>query len=173
MPAIDRLKNYDKHDLDLEKFDAMFSHTYTPDSMDATNEFSMFAGQMSILNQITSESCKEIFYNSLNDAEIPDEVMRRLQTRDVLKQLIEESCSAADYRGMKVKGTRALENQLVTFRRWCNENPPDAEIGEDSGKHADVILSVSTGKRKTRTVSMTQTKYTSTVDRIHNTFKMG
>ena len=88
-----------------------------------------------------------------------------------MKELIEESCSAADYRGMK--GTRALGEQLVTFRQWCNENIPDEGMGEDNEGHADVILSVSTGKLKARTVPMTQIKYTSTLDQIHNTFKMG
>ena len=53
----------------------------------------MSAEQMSFLNQITSDSCKKIFDTSLNDAKIPDKVMKGLQTRDVLKQLIEESCS--------------------------------------------------------------------------------
>ena len=97
LQAIDCLKNYDKQDIDLDQFDAMFSQTYTPDSMNANEEFLMFAEQMTFLNQITSESCKEIFDTSLNeDAEIPDEVMEGLQTRDVLKQLIEESCSAAE-----------------------------------------------------------------------------
>ena len=41
--------------------------------------------------------------------------MRGLKTKDVLKQLIEESCFAADYRGMK--GTRAFEKELITFRQ--------------------------------------------------------
>ena len=39
LPAIDCLKNYDRQDLDLNKFDAMFSYTYTPDSTSATDEF--------------------------------------------------------------------------------------------------------------------------------------
>ena len=56
LPAIDCLENYNTQDLDLDKFDAMFSNTYTPDSMNTTNDFSMCAEQMIFLNQITSES---------------------------------------------------------------------------------------------------------------------
>ena len=113
LPAIDCLKNYDKQDLDLEKNDVMSSNTYTPELMSATYEFSMIAEQMSFLNQIGSDSCREIFDASLNDAKIPDKVIKGLQTRDVLKQLIEESCNADAYRDMK--GRRAFEKQLVDF----------------------------------------------------------
>ena len=174
-PAIDRLKNYDKQDLDLDKFDAMFSNTYTPDSMSTQDEFSMFAEQMSFLNQMTSDSCEEIFDASLNDADIPDEVMKSLHTRDVLKQFIEESCSAADYRGMK--GRRAFAKHLVDFRQWCNENPPDEDIMTNNEGNADSTVDVTTDgsqrKWKSRTVPMTQTKYTSVIERIHNTAHMG
>ena len=69
LPAIDCLKNYDRQDLDLDKFDAMFSQTYTLDSMDDSAEFLMFAEQMNFLNQITTDSCKEKFGTSLNDSE--------------------------------------------------------------------------------------------------------
>ena len=162
LPAIDRLKNHNKEDIDFDQFDAMFNQTYTPDSIDANKEFSMFVEQMNFLNQTTTESCKETFDTSLNDSEIPNEVMRGLQTRDVLNQLTEESCAADDYRG--IEGTRALEEQLVSFRQQCNENPPGEGMGEDSEGHTDVILNVSTGRRKATTAPMTQTKYTSTVD---------
>ena len=172
LPAIDRLKNYDKQDLDLEKFDAMFTSTYTPDSMSTQDEFSMFNEQMSYLNQTTSGSCEEIFDASLNDADIPDEAMKSLHTRDVLKQFIEESCTAADYRGMK--GRRALEERLVDFRQWCNENPPDEDIRTNSeGDAKDMTTDGSQRKRKLKMVPMTQSKYTSGIDRIHNTAHMG
>ena len=63
----------------------MFSNTYTPDSMSTEDESTMFAEQMSSLNQITSDSCEENFDTLPNDAEVPDEVMKTLQTRDVLE----------------------------------------------------------------------------------------
>ena len=65
LPALDRLKNYEKQDFDLDKFDAMFSSTYTPDSMNTQDEFSMFAEQMSFLNQVTSNACNDVFNASL------------------------------------------------------------------------------------------------------------
>ena len=177
LPAIDRLKNYDKQDFDLEKIDAMFTNTYTPDSMSTQDELSMFNEQMSFLNQMTSESCEEIFDASLNDADIPDEAMKSLHTRDVLKQFIEESCTAADYRGMK--GRRELEERLVLvdFRQWCNENPPDEDIMTKSEGDAESTVDMTTDgsqrKRKSTMVPMTQSKYTSGIDRIHNTAHMG
>ena len=135
----------------------------------------MFNEQMSFLNQMTSESCAEIFDASLNDADIPDEVMKSLNTRDVLKQFIEESCSAADYRGMK--GRREFEKHLVDYRQWCNENPPDEDIMTNSEGDAESTVDMTTDgsqrKRKLRTVPMTQTQYTSVIDRIHNTAHMG
>ena len=174
LPAIDRMKNYDKQDFDLAKFDAMFTNTYTPDSMSTQDEFTMFSEQMSCLNQMTSESCAGIFDASLNDADIPDEAMKSLRTRDVLKQFIEESCSAADYRGMK--GRRALEERLLDFRQWCNENPPDEDLtkgGGDADSTVDMTTDVSQRKRKSTMVPMTQYKYTSGSDRINNTAHMG
>ena len=174
MPAIDRLKNYEKQDLDLGKFDAMFSHTYTPDSMSTQDEFSMFNEQMNCLNQMTSESCAEIFDASLNDADIPDDIMKSLHTRDVLKQFIEESCAAADYRGLK--GRRAFEERLVDFRQWCNENPPDADTTtnfEQDDESVDMTPDGRQRKRKSTMVPMTLVKYTSGVERIRNTAHMG
>ena len=92
----------------------------------------------------------------------------------MLEQLIEESCSTADCRGMK--GTRAFEKQLITFRQWCTENPPDEEMRDNSEGNAVGVTSVSasatTGKRNANMVTMTQQKKISTVERIHNTFKM-
>ena len=61
LPAIDRLKNYDKNDIDLDKFEAMFANTYTPDSMSTQEEASMLNKQMSFLNQMTSDSCECMF----------------------------------------------------------------------------------------------------------------
>ncbi len=172
LPAIDRLKNYDKQDLNLEKFDAMFTNTYTPDSMSTQDEFSMFNKQISFLNQMSSESCDKIFDASLNDAYIPDEAMKPLHTRDVLKQFIEESCTAADYRCMK--GRRTLEKCLVDFGQCCNKNPPDEDIRTNSeGDAKDMTTDGSLRKWKSKIVPMTQSKYTSGIDRIHNTAHMG
>ena len=42
--------------------------------MDAHAECFMLAEQINFLNQMTSESCKEMFDTSLNDSEIPNEV---------------------------------------------------------------------------------------------------
>ena len=152
----------------------MFTQTYTPDSMSTQDEFSMFNEQMSFLNQMTSESCAEIFDASLNDADIPDDVMKSLHTRDVLEQFIEESCAAADYRGMK--GRRAFEERLVDFRQWCNENPPDKDIMTNSERDAESVDMTTDGrqrKRKSTMVPMTLVKYTSGIERIHNTAHMG
>ncbi len=63
----------------------MLTNTYTPESMSTQNEFSMFNEQMSFLNQMTSESCHRLFDASINDVDIPDEAMKSLHTRDVLK----------------------------------------------------------------------------------------
>ena len=98
--------------------------------------------------------------------------MKSLHTRDVLKQLIEESCSAADYRGMK--GRRALEERLVDFRQWCNENPPDRDVGTKTEEvEEDMIKEGNQRKRKSKFIPMTQSKCTSSIDRIHNTAHMG
>ena len=173
LPALDRLKNYDRKDLDLNKFDAMFTNTYTPDSMSTQDECSVLAEQMSYLNEMTTESCDRLFDASINDADIPDEAMKSLQTRDVLKQIIEESCTAADYRG--VKGRRALEERLLEFRRWCNENPPDEDDRDNGEKNCDDNISTDASgcKRKSKYFPMTQTKYVSGIDIIHNTAHMG
>ena len=89
--------------------------------------------------------------------------------------MIEESCSAADCRGLK--GRRAFEKQLLDFRQWCNENHPDDDIlnnDEDETSHTvDKTPNVNERKRKSTVVPMTLTKYTSGTERIHNTARMG
>ncbi len=98
--------------------------------------------------------------------------MKSLHTRDVLKQFIEESCAAADYRGMK--GRRALEERLIDFRQWCDENPPDEDIRTNSEEDAeDMPTNGSQRKQKLKMVPMTLSEYTSSIDRIHNTAYMG
>ena len=77
--------------------------------------------------------------------------------------MIDESCSAADIRG--IKGRRELEQTLVGSRKWCNGNPTE---------QSDSIVddNVSTGRQKA-TVPMTQTKYTGAKDCGFNTYKVG
>ncbi len=85
---------------------------------------------------------------------------------------MEESCTAADYRGMK--GRRALEERLVDFRQWCNENPPDEDIRTNSEEdEEDMTTDDIQRKRKSKFVPMTQSKYTSGIDKIHNTANVG
>ena len=166
LPAIDRLKNYDKKDVDFNKFEEMFANTYKPDEMSTQDEVAILNEQMNFLNQMTSDHSRCVFDASINDAYIPDEAMKSLSSRDVFKQLIEESCSAADYRGMK--GRRAFEEHLLDFKKWCNEHPPDGEEEEE-----EVIEGSNQRKRKSTFVPMTQTKYTPSVERTYNTHHMG
>jgi len=160
LPAIDRLKNYKKSDINLELFEQMVSQTYRPPAnLDEDAEYDLFDEQIKSFNASTSEACESAFDTLLNDSDLPALAKGGVRTRDLLKQQWEEACDMADTMGEEA--TKEPEECVSAFRTYCNivsrGECPRVETGEF-------------GRRKY--VPMTQGKYQGNQERVYNTHHM-
>ena len=166
LPALDRLKNYRKEDVNLELIDGMLTSTYTPDSMGEEEEYSMYEAMSEALQDMITHQAEELFDSSASDANIPAAAAKGAKTRDTLKQLIESSCEMADEIGPDA--TRELQSMLSGFGSWCNER----RASEEGATTTDTIRESDDNRKKRKHVPMTTGKYTGTAKRIYNTYNM-
>ena len=97
LPAYLRLKNYSIDDIkDLSDFDGLFSQSYVPDELSIGEEQELFTGLAKAVSDMTSSVTEDKFSNSIKDTDLPESAAARLNTRDILKQKIEDCCDAAD-----------------------------------------------------------------------------
>ncbi len=166
LPALDRLKNYSKEGIDLEKIDGMFSTTFTPSSQftdesgveidrDVLDE--IFEDMFEDLQSITSKSSVKIFESALSNAALPQAAAKGIGARDTLKSLANDSYALADKVGPD--GVAKLEEMFNGYLAWCNTKLNGKEEEDAAG-----------GKRKF--VPFTQDSYDGTAKRIHNTHHM-
>ena len=103
---------------------------------------------------MTSSVTEDKFSNSINDTDLPESVAARLNTRDILKQKIEDCCAAADNVGEE--GTKESGQLLDLFQEWCAGNAIKTDDGAD-GKN----------------IPMTKSEYRGSAKIIFNTHHMG
>jgi len=160
LPAIDRLKNYTKSDINLELFDQMVTQTYTPPGgLDEDGEYDLFDEQIRTFNAGTTEASETMFDCSINNSSLPEAAKAGVRTRDLLKQQWEEACEMADNLGEDA--VKELEECVAAFRTFCNIT----SRGESPTAEVD-----SKGRR--RYVPMTQGKYQGSTKRVYNTHNM-
>ena len=165
LPAVDRLINYKKEDIDFSLVDGMVSTTHSQDSYDMDTDpnddvdENFFEERRQALFKSISHTCEQMFDVSISNSALPESARSGVRTRDALKQPWEEACDAAD--GIGWEATRKLESMLDDFREWCNVTRSVNEQGNSQGS----------GSR--RAIPMTQGKYTGTADRVYNTHHMG
>ena len=181
LPALDRLRNYAKGDIDLELFDSMKTNTYSPESSDSDDMFDLLSDQINTFNAKTSMSYESVFELSVNNSDLPMEMEGSVKTRELLKQKWEEACEMADNLGSDA--TRELEQCLNRFETYCNiksstDMAIDEEVGSADGpavgvSAASVVSNVDDSNKKRRVVvPMTKGKYTGTQERHFNTHHM-
>ena len=106
------------------------------------------------VKKMTSNVTEDKFSDSITDSDLPQTVSARLNTRDIMKQKIEDCCAAADDIGHN--GTRQFGKMMDDFQLWCAENNKKKSEIKDSG-----------------IVTMTKGKYKGTAKRVYNTHHMG
>ena len=161
LPAIDRIKNYDKVDIDMSLLGHMDSQTFVPSQEDGNDDadesWDYFSQQCDVLQNGISQGAEVMFDICLANSTIPKAAKVGVRTRDLLKQLWEESCYEADNLGDD--GVKKLEENLLNFRLWSND-----QSKVTSSNDADEGVG--------RIVPMTQGRFKGTAKRIHNTFHM-
>jgi len=160
LPALERLKNYKKEDINLELIDGMLSSTYIPNSQAEEEDDLLYREMSEALQDMTTPDVEELFDSSTSDACLPMAATKGVKARDILKQHVESSFELADRHGQE--GIKQLEAMHIEFRSWCNAR----EAQQD--KH--VTDASRTDKRKF--IPMTDCKYSSAQKRVMNTHNM-
>ena len=176
LPALDRLKNYSKEGIDLEKIDGMFSTTFTPSSqfsdesgMEVDRDVldKIFEGMFNELQSITSSSSVEIFESALANAVLPQTAAKGVGARETLKSLANDSYALADKVGQD--GVAKLEEMFNGYLAWCNTKLSGKE---EEGEDMDTEGDLASGEGKRKYVPFTQDSYDGTAKRVLNTRHM-
>ena len=157
LPALERLKNYNKQDIDLDLYEGMFwSKVYEPESMsqDSEQELNKLFEDISIkLRYVISPEMEELFDSSINDASLPSAAFSN--ARMTLKGKIDASFAMTDCLGPIA--LKKFSEVLSDYQSWCTI---------ESAKSASDPL-----KKKSGYIPMTDHKY-SGPKRVYNTFHM-
>ena len=86
LPAIDRLKNYKKSDINHDLFDQMVTQTYTPCHLDEDSEYDLLDEQIKSFNACTTKASETMFDSSINNSDLPESAKAGVRTSDMLKQ---------------------------------------------------------------------------------------
>ena len=169
LPALDRLKNYDAGDINLDMFDGFLSQTHKPESLSQlddmaedtydteseSEESDLFKRHIDGFNCDTPACDEELFAKSIFDSDLPDAALSSTKSREIFKQAFEESCELADSMGEEAR--KELEECFRAFKSFCNEKSNEISGG-----------AVLPG----RVVPMTSARYEGSADRVHNTHHM-
>ena len=154
LPACDRMRNYSSKDVsDLEHFDGLFSQDYEPDDYEMDEEQNLFMNIANRICDMTTDVTNDKFSESINDTVFPELTESRYNTREMLKQKIEDCCSAADEVG--ADGKKELGRVLDSFQQWCARKNNGNNDEKDS-----------------KYVPMTKSNYKGTAKRVFNTHHM-
>jgi hypothetical protein len=155
LPASQRLKNYLTNDIkDLSDFDGMFLQSYDPVGLSKQEEDELFGSLARAVKNMTSSVTEDKFSDSITDTDLPETVTARLNTRDILKQKIEDCCAVSDNIGNN--GTKQFGQVLDDFQEWCAQNTKNKDGAVDG-----------------KIIPMTKSKYQGTAKRVFNTHHMG
>ena len=101
MPAIDRLKNYKKDDIDLERIDGMFISTFTPNTDDRSSDDlnELFESMVDELQYMTTPSGDAMFDKSVFNSSIR-EVVQGVCARNMIRSIVDTSYALADRLGV-------------------------------------------------------------------------
>ena len=148
--AVERLKNYNKEDVDLDHFDGLI----TKSSKSNDCEEDMFAELVHTLR--SNRGTNTAFSSSLDDADLP--ASTAASTKDMLKNNFFECCELADEMGM----ASVLQEKLEDFKR-------DAYGMKRKPKNNSDCLANKKQKKGGGTVAMTNTKHIGGPGRRKNT----
>ena len=113
LPAIDRLKDYKKDDIDLERIDGTFISTFTPniDGRSSDDLDELFESMVDELQSMTAPSADTMFDESVFNLSIP-EVVQGVCARNMMRSIVDTSYALADRLGVdgvkKIKKLKCL-----------------------------------------------------------------
>ena len=157
LSTLDRLKNYNKENVDLDDFDGLLCTTFASASTQTTEEeeSEMYNNLTEKLQGKCSDQAKTLFASSTDDAELPRAL--NVKAWDALHQTIEECCAVADH----LNRSSALRNKLEEFLSESKEFERNKRKSEDELKPA----------KKPKHVHMTNIPYKGP-SRVFNTHGM-
>ena len=83
----------------MENFDGLSSQPLEPYMLSIDKEEDLFVNLANTISNMTTDITNDKFSDSIYDTEFPEMVADRLNTRDILKQKIEDCCATADHVG--------------------------------------------------------------------------
>jgi hypothetical protein len=121
LSALDRLKNYNKDDIDLEKIDGMYCSNYSPQPTEGELESDLnpiFEQMFKELQESTPNDTNDLFDLSMTDSSLPPCVTTNISSRQKLKAIVNTAFALSDRIGHD--GIEQLETTLVEFNKWCS-----------------------------------------------------
>jgi hypothetical protein len=162
--ALDRLKNYNKEDIDLEKNDGMYCSNYSPQPTGGELESDLnpiFEQMFKELQESTPNNTNDLFDLSMTDSSLPPGVTANISSRQKLKAIVNTAFALSDRIGHD--GIEKLESTLVEFNKWCS-----SKLERKDEEEADTALNPD----KRTHAYMSQESYTGSAKRVYNTYHM-
>ena len=144
-PAIDRLKNYNKNDIDLERIDGMFISTFTPNT-DSEDLDQLFESMLEELQSMTTPSAQAMFDESVFNYAIP-EVVQGVCARNMMRSIVDTGYALADRLG--VDGIKKFEETVLGFNTWASEILDNVDADKNKKrKYVPISQEVYSGKER-------------------------
>jgi hypothetical protein len=155
LPALDRLKNYNKDDIDLSKIEGMNVREFIP--KEVTDDDKLYE-EISAHFRTNNETTNDIFSSSIEDSAVPP--CSTDEPRIVLKQQLEDCYALCKEIGPE--GLTMLSSKLSEFEAWASNTKGEERNSADSAA----------GATKHAVVHMTGAKYQGNSKRVYNTYTM-
>ena len=164
LPALDRLSNYDRNNIDLTIVDGMYCSDFVPDLEESgTNNAEVnatFEAMFQDLQNVTSKESSQLFSAAVSDAELPKASSASvLSARNALRSLVDTSYFLADRVGPD--GIKWFDEMNREFQKRCESHlEMNRKENERSSRHP------------CKYVPITMEQYDGSVDRVFNTKHM-
>jgi len=167
LPALDRLSNYNRNDIDLTIVDGMYCSDFVPECDESgTNHAEVnatFEAMFQQLQNVTSEESSQLFSAAISDAELPkmhaSGTSVPVSARNALRSLVDTSYILADKVGPV--GVQWLEETLRNFQQRCESH---LEINRKENERNT--------RHPCKYVPITMEEYDGSADRVFNTRHM-
>ena len=161
MSALDRLKNYNKNDIQLNTIDGMYSTNYSPSGDQESILGSVFQQMFTDLKATITTDTADLFQLSMSNTCLPKRVSKGVTSRQNFKAIMDTAFALSGVVGHEELDK--LEETLDGFNQWCASKIESMEGNNLSGD---------TRTEKRTHAYMSQESYTGTAERVYNTHHM-
>ena len=164
LPALDRLSNYDRNNIDLTIVDGMYCSDFVPDLEESgTNNAEVnatFEAMFQDLQNVTSKESSQLFSAAVSDAELPKASSASvLSARNALRSLVDTSYFLADRVGPD--GIKWFDEMNREFQKRCESH---LEMNRKENERRS--------RHPCKYVPITMEQYDGSADRVFNTKHM-